>query len=203
LTVVTLHCRDFEAADVEAVRELPRADFVPGEHIPRACVGEPLRIGHGQVTTEPSLVARLVEALVLPGTERPLEVDTGYGWQSALLVRVARSVWSVERWADLAAEALSRLARAGAPSGEMGVVDNNEGPPEHAPFGAIVAAAAFPSLPESPSAQLAEAGRLVQPPGPGGAGEVVLFEERAEASPSLIDDDRERVVRPGSGQPDS
>jgi hypothetical protein len=142
LTVVTLNCRLFEAAGVDAIRELPRADFVPGEHIPRAYVDEALRIGHGQATTEPSLVARMVEALALPGNERMLEVHTGYGWQTALLARVAASVWSFERWADLAAKARSRLARASAPSAEMVVGDSGEGLPEHAPFDAIVAAAA-------------------------------------------------------------
>jgi protein-L-isoaspartate(D-aspartate) O-methyltransferase len=79
LTVVTLNGRDFEAAGVEPIREVPRADFAHGEHIPRAYVDEPLRIGHGQVTTEPSLVALMVDALALRGTERMLEVGAGYG----------------------------------------------------------------------------------------------------------------------------
>jgi protein-L-isoaspartate O-methyltransferase len=63
--------------------------------------------------------------------------------------------------------------------------DGSEGLPEHAPLDAIVAAAAFPSVPGTPSAQLAEAGRLVQPLGPGGAEEAVLFEKPGPATPSV------------------
>jgi protein-L-isoaspartate(D-aspartate) O-methyltransferase len=164
---------------LEAIREVPRAEFVPPELTPRAYVDEPLPIGHRQVTTQPSLVARMVEALALRGQERVLEVGTGYGWQTALLSRLAAKVWSVERWADLANEARYRLARAGADNAEVVVGDGTEGLPEHAPYDAILVAAAFPAVPQSFSAQLGDAGRLVQPLGPGGAEEVVLFEKRA------------------------
>jgi protein-L-isoaspartate(D-aspartate) O-methyltransferase len=64
---------------LEAMREVPRAGFVPGELVERAYVDEPLRIPHGQVTTQPSLVARMVEALELGGRETVLEVGTGHG----------------------------------------------------------------------------------------------------------------------------
>jgi protein-L-isoaspartate(D-aspartate) O-methyltransferase len=63
------------------------------------------------VTTQPSLVARMIEALALTGDETVLEVGTGYGWQTALLARLAHAVWSVERWSDLAETARENLAR--------------------------------------------------------------------------------------------
>src|SRR5215216_323501 len=85
---------------LEAIRAVPRARFVPPEHARDADVDTPLPIPHGQVTTQPSLVAKMVEALELGGSERVLEIGTGYGWQTALLARLADFVWSVERWPD-------------------------------------------------------------------------------------------------------
>jgi protein-L-isoaspartate(D-aspartate) O-methyltransferase len=61
------------------------------------------------VTTQPSLVARMIEALGVTGAERVLEIGTGYGWQTALLARLADEVWSVERFADVAETARQNL----------------------------------------------------------------------------------------------
>jgi protein-L-isoaspartate(D-aspartate) O-methyltransferase len=158
-----------------AIREMPRAEFVPLALAGRAYSDQPLPIGHGQVTTQPSLVARMVEALALDGRGHVLEIGTGFGWQTALLARLAAFVWSVERWPDLAEEARARLTRMGAGNVEVLVGDGSVGIPEHAPFDAIIVAAAFPSVPKALARQLREGGRLVQPLGHGGAEEVVLF----------------------------
>jgi protein-L-isoaspartate(D-aspartate) O-methyltransferase len=96
-----------------AIRETPRAGFVPSGRAACAYADSPIPIAHGQVTTQPSLVAAVVEALDLTGGESVLEVGTGLGWQTALLARLARTVWSVERFADLAADARANLARSG------------------------------------------------------------------------------------------
>ena len=163
-----------------AIREIPRADFVPPALLAAAYEDRPLPIAHGRVTTQPSLVARMVEALALRGEERLLEIGTGFGWQTALLARLARFVWSVERWPDLADEARARLKRAGVENAEVVVGDGSAGLPAHAPYDAILVAAAFPTVPAALAAQLADGGRLVQPLGPGGAEEVVLFERAGE-----------------------
>ena len=160
-----------------AIRAVPRGEFVPPELSGRAYVDEPLPIGHDQVTTQPSLVARMVEALALAGSERLLEIGTGFGWQTALLARVAERVWSVERWPDLAEAARGRLERIGATNVVVVVGDGTEGLPGQAPYDAILVSAAFPSVPAALVAQLAAGGRLVQPIGEGGAEEVVLFEK--------------------------
>ena len=118
----------------------------------------------------------MVEALSLDGDERVLEVGTGYGWQAALLSRLAREVFSVERFADIAATA--RAVLTGRENVDVVVGDGSEGLPEHAPFHAIVVAAAYPSVPAPLAEQLAEGGRLVQPLGPGGDEDVLLFEKR-------------------------
>jgi protein-L-isoaspartate(D-aspartate) O-methyltransferase len=163
-----------------AIREIPRADFVPPALMRAAYEDRPLPIAHGQVTTQPSLVARMVEALALRGEERVLEIGTGFGWQTALLARLAQFVWSVERWADLADDARARLERADVENAEVVVGDGSAGLPDHAPYDAILVAAAFPTIPSALAAQLADGGRLVQPLGPGGAEEVVLFERAGE-----------------------
>jgi protein-L-isoaspartate(D-aspartate) O-methyltransferase len=167
------------AAVLEAVAAVPRADFVLPETRGRAYVDIPLPIPHGQVTTQPSLVARMIESLSLVGGERVLEIGTGYGWQTALLGRLAGEVWSIERYPDLAATARAHLAGRANVHVEEG--DGSAGLPERAPFDAIVVAAAYPKVPAPLAEQLAPGGRLVQPIGKGGAEEVVLFEKAGGA----------------------
>ena len=160
-----------------AVRSVPRAGFVPPHLAGQAYEDKPLPIPHDQVTTQPSLVARMVEALGLTGSERVLEVGAGYGWQTALLARLCGFVWAVERFADVAEAARENLARFGVANAQVVEGDGTEGLSEHAPYDAILVAAAFPSVPQPLEEQLATGGRLVQPVGQGGREEVVLFEK--------------------------
>jgi protein-L-isoaspartate(D-aspartate) O-methyltransferase len=158
-----------------ALREIPRADFVPPGMARRAYVDAPVPIPHDQVTTQPSLVAKMVEALALEGREKVLEVGTGYGFQTAILARLSGFVWSVERWEDLAEAARRNLERHGIENAQVVVADGSEGLPEQAPFDAILVSAAFPRVPEPLVDQLAVGGSLVQPLGTGGDEQVVLF----------------------------
>jgi protein-L-isoaspartate(D-aspartate) O-methyltransferase len=159
-----------------AIAEVPRSGFVAAGDVGRAYLDQPLPIPHGQVTTQPSLVARMVEALELEGPELVLEVGTGYGFQTALLARLARAVVSIERFADVAETARRNLARHDVANAEVIVGDGSAGVPERAPFEAIVVSAAFPSVPQPLADQLALGGRLVQPVGPGGEDLVIAFE---------------------------
>jgi protein-L-isoaspartate(D-aspartate) O-methyltransferase len=158
-----------------AFRQVPREGFVPTAHLKHAYADEPLPIPHDQVTTQPSLIAKMVEALELAGGEKVLEIGTGYGFQTAILARLAGFVWSVERWADLAETARANLERHWTRNTEVVVGDGSQGLPEQAPFDAILVSAAFPRVPEPLAAQLAPGGSLVQPLGRGGNEEVVLF----------------------------
>jgi protein-L-isoaspartate(D-aspartate) O-methyltransferase len=168
-----------------AIAELPRTGFVAAEHAARAPIDVPLPIPHDQATTQPSLVARMVDALALTVDETVLEVGTGYGWQTALLARLAHEVWSVERFADLADTARANLAGHGVGNAQVVVGDGTLGFAEHAPYDAIIVAAAFPEVPAPLVEQLVEDGRLVQPIGRGGHEQVVLFAKRGGAPVSV------------------
>jgi protein-L-isoaspartate(D-aspartate) O-methyltransferase len=160
---------------LQAFRDVPRAGFVPPADRRYAYLDSPLPIPHGQVTTQPSLIAKMIEPLRLDSQERVLEIGTGHGFQTALLARLAGFVSSVERWPDLARTARENLARQGSGNVEVVVGDGSLGLPERAPFDAIVVSAAFPSVPQPLAEQLAEGGRLVHPVGRGGEEDVMLF----------------------------
>jgi protein-L-isoaspartate(D-aspartate) O-methyltransferase len=163
---------------LEAIAAVPRAQFVPPDLAAHAYQDAPLPIPHGQVTTQPSLVAQMVEALELSSSDRVLEIGTGFGWQTAVLARLAGEVWSVERWEDIARTARMHLERHDVDNATVVVGDGSAGLADHAPYDAILVAAAFPQVPAPLVEQLAEGGRLVQPIGLGGVDEVVLFEKR-------------------------
>jgi protein-L-isoaspartate(D-aspartate) O-methyltransferase len=163
-----------------AMGEVPRAEFVAPADVEKAYADRPLPLPHGQVTTQPSLVARMLEALELDGSERALEVGTGYGFQTALLARLAREVVSIERFEDIARTARENLERHGVDNVEVVVGDGSTGVPARAPFDAIVVSAAFTSVPDPLVEQLAVGGTLVQPIGPGGEDLVIAFERGPE-----------------------
>lgn len=164
-----------DRAVLKALAAVPRAAFVPAEHAGGVSADRPLPIPHDQVTTQPSLVARMVEALELGPGDRVLEVGTGHGYQAAILARLAGHVWTVERWPALAATAQRNLVAAGVTNVTVLTGDGSAGHNDHAPYDAIVVAAAFPRVPRPLVAQLADGGRLVQPIGPGGEERVTLF----------------------------
>ena len=160
-----------------AISKLPRAEVAPGEFAASVYLDEPIRITHQQVTTQPSLVAKMVEALALRGNEKVLEVGTGYGYQTALLAMLAREVWSVELWEDMTDAARASLNVVGITNVMLGVGDGTLGLPDQAPFDAMIVPAAFPTVPPPLAQALVEHRRLVQPIGPGGLEDVRLFEK--------------------------
>jgi protein-L-isoaspartate(D-aspartate) O-methyltransferase len=166
-----------DARLLEVLRAVPRAGFVPPDLERWAYADRPLPIPHEQVTTQPSLSAKMIEALQLTGPERVLEVGTGYGFQTALLAHLSRFVWSVERFPDFAETARENLERHGTSNVKVVVGDGTRGLPEHTPYDAVLVSAAFTSVPTPLAEQLAVGGRLVQPIGSGGEEDVILFEK--------------------------
>jgi protein-L-isoaspartate(D-aspartate) O-methyltransferase len=161
-----------------AFRAVDRADFVPHHLVDQAYLDRPLRIPHRQVTTQPSLVARMVEAAAVGPDDRVLEIGTGYGFQTALLARLGREVVSVERHTSLAEAARYNLERAGVTNVSIVVGDGWKGRPDRAPFDSIVVSAAAAAVPRALAEQLREDGRLVIPIRAGEADDVYLFIKR-------------------------
>jgi len=168
-----------DARVLAAIIATPRAEFVPRRYVTAAYRDEPIPIGHGQVTTQPSLSARMIEGLRLADSDHVLEIGTGLGFQTALLARLAAEVVSIERWPELANQARRNLARHGIRNADVLAGDGSRGLPDRAPYDAILVSAAFPEVPAPLAAQLRVGGRLVQPIGPGGQEQVVLFERSA------------------------
>jgi protein-L-isoaspartate(D-aspartate) O-methyltransferase len=160
---------------LEALAAVPRARYVRPSDAGDVDRDIPIPIGGEQVTTQPSLLAVMIAALALRGSERVLEVGAGLGYQAAVLGRLAREVWSVERRPKLAAAAAANLAAEGAGNVRVVTGDGSQGLAAHAPYEAIVVAAAHPFVPPPLAAQLTPGGRLVQPIGPSGSEDVTLF----------------------------
>jgi protein-L-isoaspartate(D-aspartate) O-methyltransferase len=165
---------------LDAFRRVRREGFVPPGWATYAYEDRPIPIGHGQVTTQPSLIAQMVAGLRLEGHERVLEVGTGLGFQTAILAVLAREVLSIERFPDLADMARRNLEAARLSGVTVEVGDGTNGIPEQAPFDAIVVSAAAPQIPAPLVEQLVEGGRLVHPLGPGGYEIVIAYRKEAD-----------------------
>src|SRR3954453_11122351 len=140
-----------------AIAAVPRECFVPAPLRDRAYENRALAIGCGQTTSQPLVVARMSEMLAPTPEDRVLDVGTGSGYHAAVLAHLARHVWSIERHAELSAQARSNLAAAGIENVTLAVGDGMRGLPDAAPFDAInVAAAAGAAVPEALEAQLTE-----------------------------------------------
>ena len=151
---------------LEAMGQVPRHEFVPAELLRESYEDHPLPIGGGQTISQPYIVAQMVEALALQGSERVLEVGTGSGYQAAVLARLAARVYTIECDPALARTARERLNRLGfGDTVEVIEGDGSAGYAPGAPYDGILVAAAAPDVPVQLVEQLAEGGRLVIPVG--------------------------------------
>lgn len=150
---------------LEAMARVPRELFVPRAMAVDAYDDACLPIGEQQTISMPSVVARMTEALALTGKEKVLEIGTGCGYQTAVLCRLAKRVFTVERLKGLSDTAVPRLQAMGYTNFTPLVGDGTLGWPQQAPFDAIIVTAAGPRIPQALVAQLAPGGRLVIPVG--------------------------------------
>lgn len=152
-------------AVLAAMRAVPRELFVPEAYRAYAYDDTPLPIPADQTISQPYVVAYMIAALELAPTDRVLEIGTGSGYAAALLSRIVREVYTVERHRVLADYARRRLVEAGYDNVQVHHGDGTLGWPEHAPYDGIIVAAGGPTVPLSLQQQMAIGGRLVMPVG--------------------------------------
>jgi protein-L-isoaspartate(D-aspartate) O-methyltransferase len=148
-----------------AFGRVSRAAFVPEPLRAQADQDRPLDIGYGQTISQPYIVAMMNEALQLSPGQRVLEVGTGSGYQTAILAALGVHVFSMEVVVELARRAADTLRAQGVEGVLLRVSDGSKGWPEHAPFDAILVAAAPAVVPPALLEQLSPGGRLVIPVG--------------------------------------
>ena len=164
------------ATVVDAFRAVAREDFVPSSAAGDAYKDRPVGILEGQTTSQPSLIARMLDAARLSPDDHVLEVGTGFGFQSALLAHLVRSIVTIDRYASIVEAARTNLKRAGIENVTVVIGDGWLGWSELAPYDAVVVSAAAVDVPAPLGEQLRVGGRLVIPLRAGSGDEVVLFE---------------------------
>ena len=151
-----------------AMASVPRHIFVEEALASRAYEDTALPIGFEQTISQPFVVARMIEAMrAQKPLEKVLEIGTGCGYQAALLARLAREVYSVERIAGLLEKARSNLRALRLSNLRLVHGDGSHGLSEAAPFDGIIVAAAAPRVPEDLLQQLTPGGRMIVPVGSG------------------------------------
>lgn len=162
-----------------AMREVPRHLFVR-EHLMSQAYGDhALPIGAAQTISQPYVVARMTEVLEVGPGDKVLEIGTGSGYQTAILARLARWVYSLERISDLAHQAIHRMRQLGILNVKIQAFDGTVGWSEVAPFERILVAAGAPSAPRPLLEQLAPRGRMLIPEGDRKRQRLVLYERLA------------------------
>jgi protein-L-isoaspartate(D-aspartate) O-methyltransferase len=148
-----------------AIASTPREAFIDEGQYDLAYTDRALPIGMGQTISQPLIVATMTQALQLCGQERVLEIGTGSGYQTAILARLTRHVYSVERHQQLAYQAVKHLLQLGLQNVSVYVGDGSLGWPDGAPYDRILVTAAAPEVPEQLLSQLVIWGILVIPVG--------------------------------------
>jgi protein-L-isoaspartate(D-aspartate) O-methyltransferase len=160
---------------LEAMRQVPRHEFVPETFRQQAYEDHPLPIGEEQTISQPYIVAAMLEHLVLEASDHVLEVGTGSGYVTALLSLLASEVYSVERHAALASTAEATLHGLGYRNVHIRAGDGTQGWAEFASFDAILVSAATSAIPPALFAQLREGGRMIVPVGPSSSQDLQLI----------------------------
>ena len=159
---------------------MPRDIFVPADRRADAYAERPVPIDCGQTLSAPLLVAMMTAALNLGEGDRVLEVGTGTGYHTAVLARIARHVYTVDRFRTLVASAESRFKTLRLTNITTRVADGMEGWPDQAPFDAIVVTAAGEAVPEALKEQVRVGGTIVMPVGPADGIQKLMRLERTE-----------------------
>ncbi len=163
-----------DTAVLSAIERIPREAFVPEPFQDRSYEDTALPIGHGQTLSRPQVVARMTEALAAGPRAKVLEIGTGSGYQAAVLSRLCRRVYTIERYRPLLLEAEARFAALRLSNITARVGDGFKGWREQAPFERIMVTAAASDVPGTLADQLAEGGVMVMPVGRQGRDQTLL-----------------------------
>jgi protein-L-isoaspartate(D-aspartate) O-methyltransferase len=148
---------------LDVMSRIPRHAFLGGDMGPEAYGDHSFPIGFSQTMSQPFMVAYLAESLALVGDETILEIGTGSGYQAAVLSRLAKRIYTIERIEPLAEKAQKVLRRLGIDNVEISVGDGSHGWPERGPFDRILATAAAGEVPHSLLEQMREGGFFLGP----------------------------------------
>ena len=150
---------------IEAMRAVPRHRFIPEAYRSQAYEDCAVSLDLGQTVSQPYIVGLMTRLLDVSASDRILEIGTGSGYQTAILARLARSVFTVERLSVLGRRAREMLESLGYDNIHYRIGDGYEGWPEHAPFDGIMVTAAPGELPDTLFRQLKDRGKMVIPIG--------------------------------------
>jgi protein-L-isoaspartate(D-aspartate) O-methyltransferase len=160
--------RDIKSPRVlEAMRRVPRHEFVPEAMRGSAYADSPLPIGYDQTISQPFIVAYMTEALALDATHKVLEIGTGSGYQAAVLGELAKEVYTIEIVAPLAERARRALSKLGYKNVHVRTGNGYLGWPEQAPFDRVMVTAAPDDVPAALVDQLKVGGLMAIPVGVG------------------------------------
>ena len=157
--------RALEPRVMKAMEEVPREAFVPSSMMHLAFENGPLPIGYGQTISQPYIVALMSDLLQTQDDHVVLEIGTGSGYQTAILSRLVRQVYSIEVVSELGEISAGRLKDLGYTNVECRIGNGYAGWPEHAPYNGIIVTAAATHIPQPLVNQLVTGGRLVIPVG--------------------------------------
>jgi len=163
-----------------AMRKVPRHLFVKDHMKSRAYGDHALPIGAAQTISQPYIVARMSELLEVKPSHSVLEIGTGSGYQTAILAFLAKRVYSLERVAELAHQAIQRMRELSLDNVKIQVFDGTVGWSEVAPFDRILVTAGAPKVPEPLLGQLAPGGALLIPEGQRSLQRLVLYRKSAK-----------------------
>ncbi|HVG92092.1 MAG TPA: protein-L-isoaspartate(D-aspartate) O-methyltransferase [Alphaproteobacteria bacterium] len=168
-----------------AMAKVPRHEFVSPQNWAEAYADHPIPIAEQQTTSQPYMIAAMVQAAGVKPADRVLEIGAGSGYQTAVLAELASQVFGVERYASLTETARATLERLGYRNAKVVTGDGSLGFPEAAPYDAIIVSAAAPRIPPALVEQLAVGGRLIVPVGESDQQTVQLVQRNADGSTSV------------------
>lgn len=177
---------------LDAMEQIDRGPFVRGIFAERAYEDTPLPIACGQTISQPSVVGLMTQALQVSPRDTVLEVGTGSGYQAAILSRLARRVYTIDRHARLVQEARALFEALSLPNVTSLVGDGSHGLPDQAPFDRIIVTAAAEDPPGPLLAQLKPGGIMVVPVGQSDTVQTLIRVRKTEAG---LDYDELRPVR--------